>query len=253
MTSNANEIKAIYYGILRFEQVFNKMPDQAILIRSDNITAVYDFRKLNAKESQIERIKQTFYLVKKLQLQISTIQIPRKLNSVIDSLSRQYRSGDYTMKDGIIQLINKTWNYLPQIDVFATHYNKLINNYVKVDLNELGTQFHNAFNYKWSKVKLYIHTPILVLNRELQKMKQDKAHGIIMAPIQPGQSRYTKLKNLSFKFFFLGYSERTLKMVQKLEEQDQKHPPYNMGAFVMTCRRCWERLANEMHEDERIL
>ncbi|KAA6377615.1 MAG: hypothetical protein EZS28_026864 [Streblomastix strix] len=58
MTSNAKEIKAIYYGLLRFEQVFKKMQDQAILIRSDNTTAVYDIGKWKAKESLIERIKQ---------------------------------------------------------------------------------------------------------------------------------------------------------------------------------------------------
>ncbi|KAA6348386.1 MAG: hypothetical protein EZS28_051980, partial [Streblomastix strix] len=31
MTSNAKEIKAIYYRLLRFEQVFKKMQDQAVL------------------------------------------------------------------------------------------------------------------------------------------------------------------------------------------------------------------------------
>ncbi|KAA6365666.1 MAG: putative reverse transcriptase, partial [Streblomastix strix] len=72
MTSNAKEIKAIYYGLLRFEQVFKNMQDQAILIRSDNTTAVYDIGKWKAKESMIERIKQIFYLVKRLKLQITT-------------------------------------------------------------------------------------------------------------------------------------------------------------------------------------
>ncbi|KAA6374997.1 MAG: hypothetical protein EZS28_029474, partial [Streblomastix strix] len=73
-----------------------------------------------------------------------------------------------------------------------------------------GTHFHNAFNYKWSKVKLYFHSPIPVLNRVLQKMKQDKAQGIIIAPILPGQSWYTKLKNLFIKFLFLGQADKIL-------------------------------------------
>ncbi|KAA6368171.1 MAG: hypothetical protein EZS28_036301, partial [Streblomastix strix] len=50
MTSNAKEIKAIYYGLLRFEQVFKKIQDQYVLIRSDNTPAVYDFEKWIAKE-----------------------------------------------------------------------------------------------------------------------------------------------------------------------------------------------------------
>ncbi|KAA6376862.1 MAG: hypothetical protein EZS28_027612 [Streblomastix strix] len=146
MISNAKEIKATYYGLLRFEQVFKKIRDKAILIRSDNKTAVYDIGKWKAKESLIERIMQVFYLVKRLQMQITTIHFPGKLNSTKESLSRLCRTGDYTLKDGMIQMICKTWNYMPQIDIFATQYNKLINNYVTVDLNDLGTHFHNAQN-----------------------------------------------------------------------------------------------------------
>ncbi|KAA6370978.1 MAG: hypothetical protein EZS28_033495, partial [Streblomastix strix] len=112
MTSNAKEIKAIYYGLLRFEQVFKKMQDQAVLIRSDNTTAVYDIGKWKVKESLTERIKQVFYLVKRLKLQITTINIPDKLNSTTDSLSRLCRSGDYSLKDVMIQMISKTWNWM---------------------------------------------------------------------------------------------------------------------------------------------
>ncbi|KAA6361852.1 MAG: hypothetical protein EZS28_042621 [Streblomastix strix] len=233
MTSDAKEIKAIYYGLLRFEQVLKKIQDQAVFIRSDNTTAVYDIGKWKAKESLTERIKQVFYLVKKLKLQIITIHIPGKLNSTTDSLSRLCRSGDYSLKDGMIQTICKTWNYMPEIDIFATQYNKLINNYATVDLNDLGTRFHNAFNYKWSKVKLYIHPPISVLKRVLQKMKQNKEQGIVIASIWPGQSWYTKLKNLSIKFLFLGQANKILEMGQRMKDKDRKLPPGNVGAFLL--------------------
>ncbi|KAA6367064.1 MAG: putative reverse transcriptase [Streblomastix strix] len=242
MTSNAKEIKAIYYGLLRFEQVFEKMQDQAILVRSDNTTAVYDIGKWKAKESLIERIKQVFYLMKRLQLQIITIHIPGKLNTTIDSLSRLCRSGDYTLKDGMIQMIGKTWNYMPQIEIFATQFNKIISNNVTVVFNDLGTHFHNAFTYKWSNVKLYLRPPIIVLNRVLQKMKYDKAKGIIIAPIWPGQSWYTRLKNLSIKFLFLGQSDRILEMGQKMKDKDQKLPPSNVGAFLLDLSQSQEEI-----------
>ncbi|KAA6399180.1 MAG: hypothetical protein EZS28_005287 [Streblomastix strix] len=233
MTSNTKETKAIYYGLLRFEQVFKKMQDQAILIRSDNTTAVYDIGKQKAKESLIKRIKQLFYLVKRLKLQITTIRIPGKLNSTTDSLSRLCRSGDYTLKDGINQTICKAGNYMPEIDIFATQYNKLINNYETVDLNDLGTHFHNTINYKWSKVKLYIQPPKPVLGRLLQKMKQGKAQGIVIAPIWPGQSWYTILKNLSTRFFFLGQTDKILEKGQRMKDKDQKLPPGNVCAFLL--------------------
>ncbi|KAA6399762.1 MAG: hypothetical protein EZS28_004711 [Streblomastix strix] len=144
MSSNVKEIKAIYYGLLLFEQFYKKIQDQAVLIRSDSTTAVYDIGKWKVKQSLTERIKQVFYLVKRLKLQITTIHIPGKLNSTTDSLSRLRRSSDYSLRDGMIQTICKTWDYMPQIDIFATQYNKLINNYVAVDLNDLGAQFNNS-------------------------------------------------------------------------------------------------------------
>ncbi|KAA6370340.1 MAG: hypothetical protein EZS28_034133 [Streblomastix strix] len=61
MTNNVKEIKAIYYVQLRFEQVFKKMQDQAVLTLSNITTAVYDFGKWKAKESLTERIKQGNY------------------------------------------------------------------------------------------------------------------------------------------------------------------------------------------------
>ncbi|KAA6380965.1 MAG: putative Transposon Ty3-I Gag-Pol polyprotein [Streblomastix strix] len=233
MTSNAKEIKDIYYELLLFEQVFKKIHDQAVLIRSDNTTAVYNIGKWKAKESLKKRIKQVFFLVKRLKLQITTLFVPGKLNSTTDLLSRLRMQGDYSLKDGMIQMICKTWNYMPQIDIFAIQYNKLINNYATVDLNDLGTHFHNAFNYKLSKVELYIHPPIPVLNRVLQKKKQDKAQEIIIAPIWPGQSWYTKLKNLSTRFLFFGQTNKILEMGQRVKDKDQKFPQDNVGAFLL--------------------
>ncbi|KAA6380043.1 MAG: hypothetical protein EZS28_024433 [Streblomastix strix] len=87
ITSNAKEIKAIYNTLFHFEQIFKKMQYQAILIRSDNTSALYDIAKLKAKESLTERIKQVLYLVKRLKLQITTIHIPGKLNSATNPFS----------------------------------------------------------------------------------------------------------------------------------------------------------------------
>ncbi|KAA6365318.1 MAG: hypothetical protein EZS28_039153, partial [Streblomastix strix] len=75
MTSNAKEIKVIYCGLFHFEHFFKRKQDQANFILSDNITAFYDVGKQKAKEFLIERIKQVFYLVKRLKLQITTIHI----------------------------------------------------------------------------------------------------------------------------------------------------------------------------------
>ncbi|KAA6381939.1 MAG: hypothetical protein EZS28_022535 [Streblomastix strix] len=102
-----------------------------------------------------------------------------------------------------------------------------------LNLNDLQTKFHNAINYKWSNVRLYLHPPIQILDRVSAKMKYDKALKILIAPIWPGQSWYTKLKNLSIKFLFLGQSDSILEMGQRMKDNDQKLPPGNAGAFLL--------------------
>ncbi|KAA6398396.1 MAG: hypothetical protein EZS28_006080 [Streblomastix strix] len=148
-------------------------------------------------------------------------EMKKKLNSTTDSFSRLRRSGVYTLKDEMIQIISKTCNCMPQIDIFATQYNKLIKIYVTVDLNDRGTHFQNAIKYKWSKVKLYIHHPILVLNWILQKMKYDKA--------QREFWRCDREQNTMIKSFH----QATLK-----------------PSFWTCCRRR-ERFANEIYEGRR--
>ncbi|KAA6377193.1 MAG: hypothetical protein EZS28_027280 [Streblomastix strix] len=94
------------------------MQDHAVLIRSDNITAFYDVGKWKAKEYVIERIKQVFYLLKRLKRQATTIQIPLKLNSSSDSLSRLRRLTDNAS--------NKVELYLyPQIPILNKVQQKL--------------------------------------------------------------------------------------------------------------------------------
>ncbi|KAA6399087.1 MAG: hypothetical protein EZS28_005383 [Streblomastix strix] len=65
ITCIVKEIKAIYYSILNFEQVFKKMQAQAIIICTDNIIAVNDIGKWKAKESLIERIEQWISMIQR--------------------------------------------------------------------------------------------------------------------------------------------------------------------------------------------
>ncbi|KAA6400139.1 MAG: hypothetical protein EZS28_004339 [Streblomastix strix] len=64
-------------------------------------------------------------------------------------------------------------------------------------------------------------------------MKYDKAQRIIIAPIWPGQSWYTKLKNLSTKLLFLGTAETILEKGQRMKDKHLKLPPGNVGAFIL--------------------
>ncbi|KAA6403823.1 MAG: hypothetical protein EZS28_000641 [Streblomastix strix] len=146
-------------------------------------SSLYTFRQHNSSlryleiESEGIPVRKNITCILPSEKTSTTKHNPGKMNSTTDSLSRLCRSGDYTLKDGMIQMICKTQNYIPQMDIFATQYNKLINNYVKVDLNDLGTHFHNAFNYKRSKVKLYIHPQITSIKLSITENEIRQSRG----------------------------------------------------------------------------
>ena len=51
----------------------------------------------------------------------------------------------------------------------------------------------NAFLLDWSELDFYAFPPFVCLNRVLQKIYQDKAKGIVIAPDWPSQSFYPSL------------------------------------------------------------
>ncbi|KAA6374142.1 MAG: hypothetical protein EZS28_030331 [Streblomastix strix] len=65
---------------------------------------------------------------------------------------------------------------------------------------------------------------------------------MIFAPIWPGQSWCTKLKNLYTKFLFLGSAERILEMGQRMKDNDLKFLPGNMGAFLVNLSQMKEEI-----------
>ncbi|KAA6362730.1 MAG: hypothetical protein EZS28_041743 [Streblomastix strix] len=95
------------------------------------------------------------------------------------------------------------------------------------------TPFHNAFNYSWTRIRLYIHPPIPVIPKVLTKMKQDNATAIIIAPIWQGQTCVTELRTISSKFLFLGQWVQILIPGRSMKDKGKKLPPGDFGAFLL--------------------
>jgi hypothetical protein len=123
MTSNCKEITAILCGIRHFAKVFKEMHTTAVLIHSDNTTAVFNLAKWKAKESSIDKIRAIFYITRQLNLQIFTAHIPGISNRTADALSRLSKSGDYKLKKEIFIMICLMWNLQPTMDLFASRDN----------------------------------------------------------------------------------------------------------------------------------
>ena len=75
----------------------------------------------------------------------------------------------------------------PAIDLFASRLNKQVTTFVswKPDPDAL---FIDAFSRPWQELNLYAFPPFSVAGRCINKIKQEKAQGVIILPLWPAQT-----------------------------------------------------------------
>ena len=83
--------------------------------------------------------------------------------------------------------------YLPEIDLFASRLNHQLPLYVS-RLPDPSATAVDAFQQGWSQWKSFIHPPVVLLSRLLQKVRSDKVTALLVAPDWPGQPWYAQIQ-----------------------------------------------------------
>ncbi|KAA6377326.1 MAG: putative Transposon Ty3-I Gag-Pol polyprotein [Streblomastix strix] len=76
LSSNSREIKAITQGLQSFAKTLKNSRVQSLAIRSNNSTAVFDFRKWRASIILMKKIKKVHQTIEKLGIQIQITHVP---------------------------------------------------------------------------------------------------------------------------------------------------------------------------------
>ena len=108
----------------------------------------------------------------------------------------------------------------PKIDLFATRLNTQLSTFVSYRPDPKCIAV-NAFLLDWSNLDFYAFPPFVCLNRVLQKIYQDKAKGIVIAPDLPSQPFYPRLIAMSVKTISIAPRETNLYLPNQLAV---KHP-----------------------------
>ena len=99
-------------------------------------------------------------------------------------------------------------NTNPKINFFATRLNTQLSTFVSYR-PDTECIVVNAFLLDWSKLDFYAFPPSFCLNRVLQKIYQDKAKVIVIAPDWPSQLFYLRLIAVSVKTVSIAPREPT--------------------------------------------
>jgi hypothetical protein len=80
----------------------------------------------------------------------------------------------------------------------------------------------NALDVNWTNMCPFLHPPIPLINRVLEKFKAECKEGVIIVPDWPGQKWSVILKELTFKKYVLGQASKVLVRGIKMETKSSK-------------------------------
>ena len=119
--------------------------------------------------------------------------LPGVLNVEADAASREFNARtEWMLRKDVFRDIARRF-YVPEIDLFASRLNHQVPLYVS-RLPDPGASAVDAFQQDWSQWKCFIHPPVVLLPRILQKVRNDKATALLVAPNWPGQPWYAQIQ-----------------------------------------------------------
>lgn len=191
---NYLELLAAFFALKSFA---SKLVKSEILLRIDNTTALAYVNKMGGVKfdhlSQLARKIWQWCEMRKLW--ITAAYIPSKENYEADIASRQINiDTEWEIAEDEFRKINNKFGPF-SVDLFASRLNAKCSRYYSRFPDPLATSI-DAFTVAWDKEKFYAFPPFAIILRCLQKIKQDRAEGILVVPQWPTQPWYPLFMSL---------------------------------------------------------
>jgi ribonuclease HI len=228
-SSNYHEALAVYLALKHFIQIKQVRRGQAIQLRTDNTTVMYNVNKQRGALTLLHPLKLIMELLETHEMQMQASHIPGILNTAADSLSRLARSGDYSLDQKIFNQGLKHLKAGVNIDLFASKTNKKCRAYVTLQ-NDAKASARDAFSMEWGAFSPLIHPPIPLLLRCLRKVKEERVRGVMVAPAWCGQPWSHLLNELTIRQVNLGKASVILTPGPNMNQNGLLLPP---GTIIM--------------------
>ena len=228
---NSLEMLAILYGLKSFENI---LKEHHIKILCDNTTAVSYINKMGGvRSNECNQIAQKIWTwCQERNIWLTCSHIAGKLNTRADQKSRKFNDHlEWCLNKNVFDKICRRLGYA-DIDLFATRLNCQIEKYCSWEADP-NCQYVDAFTVDWGEFSLtYLFPPFSILNRCLRKMREDKAEGIMIAPLWPTQVWFTDLMSMVIDAPVIIKPSKSL---LKLPHTQTVHPLWNQMTLI-ACR-----------------
>lgn len=191
---NYLEIKAVFLALKTFAR---DMHDCAILLRCDNVTAISYINRMGGIQfphlNEITRDIWQWCEKRKIWLYASYINTKDNIEADQESRNKNIDT-ELELSSEMFQKVTKIFGK-PNIDLFASRANAKCEKYVswKQDPDSFSV---DAFTLNWTPYFFYAFPPFTLIPKCLQKIKADKAEGILVFPNWPSQPWFPFLREL---------------------------------------------------------
>lgn len=182
---NFLELTAVFFGLKCFAE---NLRNCDILLRIDNTTAIAYVNRMGG--IQIRKLsklaKEIWMWCEKRGLWIVASYISSKENTEADYESRRLEpETEFEISTDAFKEIIESFG-TPEIDLFATRLNAKCKKYISwfKDPDSIAV---DAFTVNWKSLNFYAFPPFSVILRVLQKIRMERATGIVVVPLWSAQ------------------------------------------------------------------
>lgn len=186
----------LYAAFLTLKSFCSEKRDEHIRMVLDNTTSVIYINKQGGTKTQCNSITREILLwCRERSLWLSAAFLPGSDNITADKESRKTNVDTEWMLNGSLFIDICSVFDKPDIDLFASRLNYRMKPYVAWQPDPEAT-FIDAFSVSWHDTLNYIFPPFSLLGAVLQKVEEDQAEAILIAPIWTTQFWFPRLLKL---------------------------------------------------------
>jgi hypothetical protein len=206
-----------------------------IIVHTDNTNVQYNLDRKRSGWRMRPMVKDFLRWLRSKAIRLRAVHVKGERNCTADSLSRLSKSGDYSLRAGVLAEIEKQVGVRAQIDLFATTQNAQCRRFATVENVEVDGRTvlaRNAMTIPWTGWTALVHPPIPLLPRVLAKIRRNGTTAILVAPYWQGSSWMPIVREMrSSPRIMLGKCEDLLQMSTQMRESRAALPP----GMLMTC------------------
>lgn len=210
-----------------------------VMVRIDNTTAVAYLNHMGGcKSTMCDKMSRDIWQwCISRNIWVSAAHVPGRLNTIADERSRKFNDRtEWKLNRQVFDRIVSHFG-VPEIDLFASRLNAQVEKYVTWHPDP-GAFAVDAFTLDWKPFAFYAFPPFCMIPKCLQKIREDKARGLLLVPNWPTQAWFPQLVSMmEGEPLFIQRQEDLL----LLPVLNTTHP-LNANIDLLCCRLCGNTL-----------